>query len=96
MQIYATSTSTVVTGIGVGTRSSKYTDLVTQYVNTLASGSKASLNDQLNAWQNLGSLLFTGDDKGGIPYQTNQSDCKRAVDAYENSDIAKKIQQLDV
>lgn len=95
MQVFATSTSPVVTGIGVGTGASKYTDLVTQYVNTLASGSKASLDDQLNAWQNLQSLLITGDDKGSVLYQTNKNDCQRAYEAYANSDLMKKLEQLD-
>jgi hypothetical protein len=97
MSVFATSTSPVITGIGVGTGASKYTDLVTQYVNTLASGSKASLDDQLNAWENLQSLIFSdaGGGNGGLLEQTNKNDWKRAADTYDNSDLTKRLMQVD-
>ncbi len=83
------------TDISVGTGASKYTDLVTKYANTLASGSKASLDDKLAAWNNLGSLLFTPNENDGNIYQTNKNDYQRAIDLYNNSDLAKQMQQVD-
>jgi hypothetical protein len=95
MQIFGTATSPVVTGIGVGTGASKYSDIVTRDVNTLANGSKASLDDKLNAYQALESLICTRADSGvGILYQTNKNDAERAAAAIDNTDFAKGLQQL--
>lgn len=96
MSIYATATSPLVTGIGVGTGASKYTDIVTQCVNTLASGSKASVTDQLNALQTLQSLLDSdiGSD-GGILTQTNKNDAQRAATALNTAPIIQQMGQVD-
>jgi hypothetical protein len=98
MQIWGTSASPLVTGIGVGTGASKYTDLVTQYVNALATGSKSSLDDQLSAYQGLQSLLFSTSDSGvpGVLFQTNQNDAVRAGNALANSDLSKQLQQVAI
>ena len=93
MQVSATDTSPVVAGTGA----SAYTDIVTSYVNTLASGSAASLDDKLAAYQSLEKLMFTSDknNDGSILYKTNKNDWRRALDAYENSNTGKQVQQLD-
>lgn len=96
VQFWGTSTSPVATDIGVGTGASAYTDLVNQYVKTLADGSNASLDDQLAAWSNLGSLLNSRDaQNGSLIYDINKNDAKRAVDAYYHSDLATSLQTLD-
>jgi hypothetical protein len=95
--IYAPSTSPVVTGIGVGTGASKYTDLVTQSVNALTSG-KASVDDQLNAYQNLMGLVYSPGapgGNGGLLEQTNKNDWQRACDALQNSPGAQRIIQVN-
>jgi hypothetical protein len=95
VQIYATVTSPLVTGIGVGTGASKYTDIVTQSAKTLASGSNASVTDQLNAYQTLLGLVVSdvGSD-GGLLDQTNKNDAQRAVAALNNAPIIQQMEQL--
>jgi hypothetical protein len=97
MSIYATATSPLMTGIDVGTGASKYTDIVTQCVSTLASESKASVTDQLNAYQTLQSLMYSdisNNGKGGVLSQTNLNDAKRAADALNNAPIAQQMATL--
>jgi hypothetical protein len=97
MQIYGTATSPLLTGIDVGTGASKYTDIVTQAVNILASGSQASVTDQLNAFQTLQSLMYSdisNNGKGGVLSQTNLNDAKRAADALNNAPIAQQMATL--
>jgi len=97
MYLYGTSSSPLVTGIGVGTGADAYSDLITNYTNTLADGSTASFSDKLNAWVNLGSLCFSfssNTNPESTLYQTNKSDYQRASNTWLNSDFAKQVQQV--
>jgi hypothetical protein len=97
MQVLETATSPVVTGNGVGTGASKYTDLVTQYVNTLSNASNASLDDKLSAYTNLEGLLYTDTGNGvGLLAATNLNDAKRGADALYNTNFGQQLKQLDL
>jgi hypothetical protein len=98
MYVDAPINSPVVTGIGLGTGASKYTDIVTKSINTLANPN-ASLDDQLSAYQNLIGLLFAQAPGGGeLLAQTNANDYQRATDAFNNAfnnGIGQQIQQVN-
>jgi len=84
-----------VTGIGIGTGTSKYTDLVTKSIQALSSGT-ASNADQLAGYQNLIALVYSNAPGGGsLLEQTNKNDWQRAVDALANSPGSQRIQQVE-
>ena len=76
-----------------GTSSTKtiYSDRVANAVATLASGSGASLDDQIKAYVSLQDLIANG---AKLYKAGNQDDLNSALNAYHNSDLAKKMNQV--
>jgi len=68
-----------------------YSDRVTNAVATLASGSGASLDDQIKAYVNLQDLITNG---AKLYKAGNQDDLNSALNAYHNSDLSKKMNQV--
>ena len=68
-----------------------YSDRVANAVATLASGSGASLDDQIKAYVNLQDLITNG---AKLYKAGNQDDLNSALDAYHNSDLSKKMNQV--
>ncbi|WP_155913676.1 hypothetical protein [Asticcacaulis sp. AC466] len=68
-----------------------YSDRVASAVSALASGSKASLDDQVDAYRRLTDLICNG---AKLYKAGNPDDLKSAIDAYHNSDIAKRIDKV--
>jgi hypothetical protein len=96
MQVFGTAASPVVTGIGVGTGASKYSDIVTQGVNTLANGSTASLDDKLNAYQTLNSLLFSCGDNAVPTHEISLTSLGLAIAAYSTTLTSKIYKRVAV
>ena len=68
-----------------------YSDRVANAVATLASGSGASLDDQIKAYVNLQDLITNG---AKLYKAGNQDDLNSALNAYHNSDLSKKMNQV--
>lgn len=68
-----------------------YSDRVASAVATLASGAGSSLDDQISAYRDLKNMIFNG---AQLYNAGNQDDLKSAINAFNNSDFAKRLETV--